>query len=953
MTGLMSTSQTPAQLLNAVTASVHPHISRLLDPAVTYQQLQDGVIPHLSQSLTALLTQCEQQLAEYTNILAPHSALSPTNTSSSSSLPFLSSSPLSPALDWSAALQCLSSTLASLHAAVLRRDVELSLLLYFHVEECHALLTLLGQQPQYSDDAQHANKQRLLAFLSCWQQPSSAQSASSPTSPSHDAADRHEAMPGSLPSPTTTSADKSDFPRAAATIRDARSLLTAHFLSVLEAIEADTQRDVPAEGAGKRADDGSLPDVLSVFNALSHFLPADALSTHFTAFVWRRYELNHRPALVAAALDSELDAAWRKYTAAVISAFHQQLPLVIAVLLPLLAGDKLPSYLHATFLLPVLDNCTSLLSLHKYSLEAYSFVLPHMSHVTSFLSTLSSTFLSLPLPAVTLPLPPSPASLLTVVTAAFDALPAASSGTTPSSAQLVWSDCKRLLQLCSNTVAVIASVGGRDKALPQSLQPQVNSIAQLMGERLLSCLRARRRQTSKMATSNGVEEESDEEPGVREVLIDLSSTALALTRWSRYQTTLLPFLDAGSLTAATPPQSPHSSHSTHPPTSITFSTDLHRLLSPNPFSFTVPATHANKLQPLSPITRGMAGVVAVKAANDEAVERRKRWRAVEDELRVLAEERRRLLESLLVDALHTIGQSFDAVDWRKKRDLPASLIPPLAAPSACIQHLSFFLSSMHHLLSTVLPAGAVRDALFGYVLHHASVLVLALFASTSPSRFWSKQYRLDLASAVLTLREWRQETSDQAGTQSGAEGGKAGGAKSERTVDQVCAWLVAMLGLLECDPRLLATLLFQPLPANDADADLSLVAAVANHCRTLWTAATRSAQSAQRSGALEETKGWTEIRWRAVWTEEAGLLSVDWQRLLLGARLMRAKEQLGVAEGVEAWLAKRWDMQLDDYPALSEQEQGAADVLTSALQKWSSSGLQNGVAGANATDGTE
>ena len=64
---------------------------------------------------------------------------------------------------------------------------------------------------------------------------------------------------------------------------------------------------------------------------------------------------------------------------------------------------------------------------------------------------------------------------------------------------------------------------------------------------------------------------------------------------------------------------------------------------------------------------------------------------------------------------------------------------------------------------------------------------------------------------------------------------------------------------------------------------------------------------------------------------------------------MRARKQLGVAEGVEVWLAKRWDMQLDDYPALSEEEQAAADVLTTALQKWSSSGRHGGAVHANTT----
>ena len=938
MTGFVSTGQTPAQLLNAVTASVHPHINQLLDPAVTYQQLQDAVIPKLSHSLTALLASYEQQMAQHTHFLTGH-------TSPSTSLPSSHSSPLSPTLDWSAACSSLSSTVESLHAAVLRRDVELSLMLYFHLEECRTLLRLLGQQRQYSSDAQHADRQRLLTFLSCWQATPTSQSVSSPAS-SPTAAVLDQPMPGSLPSPTAD-ADKGPFPRATNIIRDARLLLTSHFLSVLEAIEANTERDVPFDAASKRADDSSVSDVLSVFDALSHVLPADGLSAHFTSFVWRRYELNNRPALVTSPLNSELSSVWRTYTASAISAFHQQLPLMATVLLPLLTADKLPPFLHATFIVPVLDNCSALLSLHHHSLEAYSFVLPHLSHVTAFLSTLSSTFLSLPLPAATVPLPPSPASLVSVVTAAFDGLPAVTAATSSMWSQLVWSDCSRLLQLCDNTVAVIAAVGGRDKQ--HSLQPQVNTIAQLMGDKLLNCLKTRRRQTSKMATSSKDEEESDEEPGIREVLIELSSVALTLTRWSHYQTTLLPYLDVRGSNEAVVASTPPSSHSTQPPTSATFSTDLHRLLSPNPFSFTVPAIHNNKLQPLSPITRGVAGVVAAKAANDEAVERRKRWRIVEDELRIVLEEKRRSVESLLIDALHTVGQSFDTVEWRKKRDLPASLIPPLTAPSACIQHLSFFLSSMHHLVTTVLPAGVVRDGLYDYVLHHASLMVLSLFASTCPSRYWSKQFRLDLVSAVLTLREWRKETSEEADANNESdrkgegkgEGETVAGAKEEKTVDLVCAWLVAMLGILECEPRLLTTLLFHPFPTADADAHLTLLPAVATHCPVLWNATTLPEH---RRGALEETKGWTQIRWRAVWTEEGGLIGVDWRRLVSGARLVRAKEELGVMEGVEVWVGKRWDMQVDDYPALDAEQQTAADELRSALQTWSNSNNRSAAA---------
>ena len=931
MTGVVSTSQSPAQLLNAVAASVHPHINQLLDPHISYQQLQDAVIPQLSHAITQLLAQCEQQMTEHSHFLVGHADT--TNQPSTSPLPFLPSSPLSPALDWSAAYNSLSSTIDSLRGAVVRRDVEKCVMLYFHLEECHTLLTLLGQQPQYSADAQHGNKQRLLAFLSCWQQTPIALSPTSSTAPAVAEAD--QPMPGSLPSPTADIV-KGDFPRAANTIRDARALLTTHFLSVLEAIEANTERAEPSDGAaGKRADDSSATDVSSVFSALSHLLPADVLSTHFTSFVWRRYGLNHRPTLVAAALDSLLSSVWRTYTATVISAFHQQLPLVTTVLLPLLTADKLPAYLHAVFVAPVLDNCTALLSLHKHSMEAYRFVLPQLSEVTSFLSTLSSTFLSLPLPATTLPLPAPPASLVSVVTAAFESLPAVSATTLTVSSQLVWSDCNRLLQLCDNTVATMSAVGGRDKQHPP-LQPQVNTLVQLMGDKLLASLRTRRRQTSKMATSSRDEEEADEEPGVREVLIDLSSLALTLSRWSHYQTTLLPYLDAITPSSLAVTASA-ASHSTQPPTSATFSTDLHRLLSPNPFSFTVPATHTNKLQPLTPLGRGVAGVIDAKAANDEAVERRKRWRLVEDELRITLEEKRRTLESLLIDALHTIGQSFDTVEWRKKRDLPASLVPPLTAPSACVQHLSFFLSSIHHQVTTVLPAGVVRDGLFGYVLHHASLLVLSLFASTSPSRYWSKQYRLDLVSAVLTLREWRKESSEQAEARGNrqAEGGSKAVVKGEATVDSVCAWLVAMLGLLECDPRLLTTLLFHPFPTTDADANLPLTAAVARYCPALWTAATLPAS---RLGTLEETKGWTEIRWRVVWSEDGGLAGADWQRLVSGARLVRAKEALGVVEGVEVWIGKRWDMQLDDYPALSAEQQTAANVLTSALDAWNHSG---------------
>ena len=943
MTGIVSSGQTPAQLLNAVTASVHPHIQQLLDPAITYQQLQDAVIPKLSHSLTALLATCEQSMAEHAPLVSSHN--DPTAAAAAASIPSLpfspsSSSPLSPTLDWVAAQTSLSSTVESLHAAVLRRDVELSVMLYFQLDECHTLLTLLGQQPQYSSDAQHADKQRLLSFLSCWQQAPTADIAF-PTASSIAAAagEGEQPIPGSLPSPTAD-ADRTVFPRAASIIRDARVLLTSHFLTVLEAIESSTERDGQSDGVDKRASDSNLPDVLSVFDVLSHFMPIDVLSAHFTSFVWRRYELNHRPTLVASQLNSDLSTVWRTYTAAVISAFHQQLPLVTAVLLPLLTVDKLPAYLHTTFVAPVVDNCSALLSAHSHSFEAYSFVLPHLSHVTSFLSTLSSTFLSLPLIATTLPPPPSPASLVSVVTAAFDAVPAVSAGTLNVSSQLVWSDCGRLLQLCDDTVALIAAVsGGRDRQ-HQPQQAQVNTIAQLMGEKLLNCLRVRRRQTTKMATRSEEEEAADEEPGVREVLIDLSSLALTLARWSHYQTTLLPYLDANNTSSTAASTAPSVSHSTHPPTSTTFSTDLHRLLSPNPFSFTVPATHNNKLQPLSPLNRSVAGVVAAKAASDEAAERRRRWRTVEDELRIALEDKRRAIESLLIDALHTVGQSFDTVEWCKKRDLPASLVPPLTAPSACIQHLSFFLSSMHHQVSTVLPAGTVRDGLFGWVLHHASLMVLSLFASTCPSRWWSKQYRLDLVSAVLTLREWRKETSEEAAASSvvgdgKAEGEQTSGAREEKTVDAVCAWLVAMLGLLECDPQLLTTLLFHPFPTTDTDVRLSLTAAVAVHCPTLWKASTLPAN---RRGALEETKGWTEIRWRAVWSADGGLTGVEWQRLVSGARLVRAREALGVAEGIEVWLGKRWDMQMSDYPALTDEQQSGADGLRAALQKWSGSG---------------
>lgn len=676
MTASASAETTPAKLLQAVTSNVHPHIQRLLDPNLTYQQLQDDVVPSLSQSITALLAASEQQQTR-------HSA-----ARTASRLQ---------ALDWAKVHASVTAAVETLRAAVLRKDVEQALTLYLQLEECQTLLTLLG------DDAGDADRQRLLAFVGCWKHSSTSQTTSESTSSTT------LTLPGALHS-TSSESNSSDsyctdsILRATAIIRDARTLLSSHFLDILKAIE-HTAIDSQSDAVGKRADDSSVSDVLCVFDTLSHLMPAETLSSYFSAFVRRRHSLGTQPALVATALDSEMSAVWQTYAASVISAFHQQLQLVTTVLLPLLTAEQLPSFLHATFVLPVVEQCSALLLSHDYSLAAYKFILPHLSHVTSFLSTLSSTFLSLPLPPTSLPLPPPPATLVSTVNTALGALPALlTAGTTAVSSQVVWSDCDALLRVCDDAVAVIAAVSVASHDHHQ-IQAQVDTLVQVLGEKLLSVLTDKRSQTS--AGRDGTEQETEEEePGLRELLVDLSSIAFALTRWAQYQPTLLSQSTVAHMADA--PSEPVPSC-----TSASFATDLHRLLSHNSILFTVSATHLpnNKLQPISPINRPLTATDPTTTSSTSLATRRAACHATSDQLRALLQSTRRAIEAQLIQSLHTVGQSFDGVggvQWAKKRDLPASLIPALSAPSACVQHLSFFLSSCHDTLSGVLPAGVVR-----------------------------------------------------------------------------------------------------------------------------------------------------------------------------------------------------------------------------------------------------
>ena len=207
-------------------------------------------------------------------------------------------------------------------------------------------------------------------------------------------------------------------------------------------------------------------------------------------------------------------------------------------------------------------------------------------------------------------------------------------------------------------------------------------------------------------------------------------------------------------------------------------------------------------------------------------------------------------------------------------------------------------------------------------LHQAALLSLSLLTSACPSRYHLPQYTLDLVATVLLLSSHLHLQREVTGVE-----------ESRGRLAAVVAWLVLGLGVLEAEPELVEQAIREEEAEQaepTAEQNTSAVTAVLG----AWDAATAGSSSGEAVG-MQRLSSWTTVEWSSAW-QEAGGSRCKWAELLTARHAVCIARAVGCPTlRLRSWAAKRFDMQSDDFPALTEEQDRRAQPLRQLLSSLS------------------
>ena len=594
----------------------------------------------------------------------------------------------------------------------------------------------------------------------------------------------------------------------------------------------------------------SPSDAHTAFSTLSAVVPAPILASHFTAYIHHAYPLPSSP-------------AWAEAVDATIAAFIAAVPLLTGPVVGAVGGVKeggegaVALLLRAAFITPVVAAMDAWVATSGGVYDAYAEVHPHLARLSAHLSTLASTYLSVALPPCGLAPPVSVAAFL----ASLPPVPGVGLQRRVVDGVCVHASVAACVDQCDALVSMGGGVGW-DETVPAVLAAVEN--------RLLRCV-----------------DGGQGERGLADLLVDLTSLALVHDRWTIYQQALLSPQAPMPVAASTAPTPPSV-------TAATFASQLSALLAALDAGgidgSAIPTPALAKRPGLAPLPPSQQPQSARVGAETEV-----------GRIAAAVVEVYRRCEAALDGELALVCESYDLQALAQTRDLPLSLHPRLTNPSPTVLHLSFHLHSTDERLSALIGAGALHGRLLTRAATRAALLWVGRLSAARVSRFWSRQFRLDVVALALVLNRYRRTPGFP-------------------LLSSAVAWLVVCLGLLEAPRALIAPLLGPASPTTDVEPEVAAVLAAFDACGPTQT------------GRPDAAAQWAQVQWQEVWGE-AGGAKCDWSALLTLNRVHAVRAAVGLpADAVACWVRKRYDLQVGDYPPLDEAEESEAQALRAVLE---------------------
>lgn len=264
----------------------------------------------------------------------------------------------------------------------------------------------------------------------------------------------------------------------------------------------------------------------------------------------------------------------------------------------------------------------------------------------------------------------------------------------------------------------------------------------------------------------------------------------------------------------------------------------------------------------------------------------------------------------LIDrSIHRMVALIDMTDWSQKRDLPPMLRPKVTTVNAAIANIHLFVQSVVEQCQRIVGGHGVMHRLLLHTTLSTSMTLLAVFYRLRPSRFHFAQFMLDLKAAFAVVRHWRGYLYHSLLKSPSRlnDGARLTG------VDRSCSEFGIAVALLDTSPKLLGPRLstleraLERTSSHSITSDVlqktldSLGGHLSNQCPMEMPLVTERVPVVDCISFLSSSCVLAAI-------PSSQILSTNCDDL----NIVRTR--------MSQWMLKRYDLQDDDFPALTDQE---------------------------------